>query len=82
MTRSVASRLLAGLNLDPEDVEFYLSESEPMRQELADEKASRRAKREGQSGKKEKREESPADDEKDAQEAEEAKKSLGRRNNK
>lgn len=82
VTRSVASRLLAGLNLDPEDVEFYLSESEPMRQELADEKASRRAKREGQSGKKEKREESPADDEKDAQEAEEAKKSLGRRNNK
>ena len=56
VTRSVASRLLAGLNLDPEDVEFYLSESEPMRQELADEKASRRAKREGQSGKKEKRE--------------------------
>lgn len=82
VTRSVASRLLAGLNLDPEDVEFYLSESEPMRQELADEKASRRAKQEGQSGKKEKREESPADDEKDAQEAEEAKKSLGRRNNK
>lgn len=82
VTRSVASRLLAGLNLDPEDVEFYLSESEPMRQELADEKASRRAKREGQGGKKEKREESPADDEKDAQEAEEAKKSLGRRNNK
>lgn len=78
VTRNVAARLLAGLNLDPEDVEFYLGETEPIRQERADEKASRRAKRGGQSGEKAKREESPADDKKDAKEAEEAKKSLGR----
>ena len=69
VTRNVAARLLAGLSLDPEDVEFYLGETEPIRQERADEKASRRAAR-GR-GKK-------ADDEKDAQEAGEAKKSLGR----
>lgn len=82
VTRNVAARLLAGLNLDPEDVEFYLGETEPIRQERADEKASRRAKRGGQGGQKEQQEETPADDEKDAQAAEEAKKSLGRRNKK
>ena len=71
VSRSVASRLLSGLNLDPEDVEFYLEETEPLRQKRDEDKAPR-------SSNKGKQVETPAEDEEDAKAAEKARKSLVR----
>ena len=69
VTREAAAQMLADGGVDPEKIEFYLSEAD---------KAPQKATEAPQSAKNGKQEETPADDEKDAQEAQEAKKSLGR----
>lgn len=88
LTRDGAADLLESIGIDPEKIEFHLSQADKSRadqekkkQEEANLKAQNAAQKPGkapQSRRKKKQDETPADDEKDAQEAQEAKTSLGR----
>lgn len=80
-TRDAAAELLANIGLDPEKINFHLSEADKVRAEQEkkeQEKATQKPAKAPQSRGKKKQEETPVDDEKDAQRAQEAKKSLGR----
>lgn len=87
-TRDAAAELLSNIGLDPEKIEFHLSEADKVRaeqekrkQEDAKLKAQNAVQKPGkasQSRRKTKKVETPVDDEEDAQKAADAKKSLGR----
>ena len=92
LTRDGAADLLESIGIDPEKIEFHLSQADKSRAER-EKKEQEKAKAQAQNAaqkptagrqgtKKPKREETPTDDKKDAQEAEKAKKSLGRSSNK
>lgn len=88
LTRDGAADLLESIGIDPEKIEFHLSqadksraEQEKKKQEEAKLKAQNAAQKPTggpQKGRKKKQEETPVDDEEDAKKAKEAKKSLGR----
>ena len=92
LTRDGAADLLESIGIDPEKIEFHLSQADKSKaereakakqaeQEKQKAKAQNVAQKPGkaaQSRRKPKQEETPADDKKDVQEAEEAKKNLGR----
>lgn len=86
-TRDAAAELLANIGLDPEKINFHLSEADKVRaeQEKKDKEKAAQAQKApqkptagSQKGRKRKQEETPADDEEDAKKAQEARKSLGR----
>ena len=87
LTRDGAADLLESIGIDPEKIEFHLSQADKSRaereskeQEKAEQGKNTPQKpgKATQSRRKPKQAETPADDEKDAEEAEQAKKSLGR----
>ena len=84
LTRDGAADLLESIGIDPEKIEFHLSQADKSRaerekkeQEQA-QKAPQKPGKAPQSRRKQKQAETPVDDENDAQEAQDAKKSLGR----
>lgn len=87
LTRDGAADLLESIGIDPEKIEFHLSQADKSRAEREKkeqekaaqaQKAPQRATGGSQKGRKKKQEETPADDEEDAKKAQEARKSLGR----
>lgn len=77
ITREAAAQLMADGGLDPQKIEFYLTEADKVPGE-ADAEAPQKPGKAPQSRRKKKQEEIPEDDEEDAQGAEKARKSLGR----
>lgn len=87
LTRDGAADLLESIGIDPEKIEFHLSQADKSRAEREkkeQEKAAQAQKAPQKAaggflkGRKRKQEETPADDEEDAKKAQEARKSLGR----
>lgn len=82
LTRDGAADLLESIGIDPEKIEFHLSQADKSRAEREKkeqaQKAPQKPGKAPQSRRKQKQAETPVDDENDAQEAQDAKKSLGR----
>lgn len=87
LTREGAADLLESIGIDPEKIEFHLSQADKSRAEREKkeqekaaqaQKAPQKPGKAPQSRRKKKQEETPEDDEEDAKKAQEARKSLGR----
>lgn len=66
ITRNAAARLFEGLDLDQEQIEFYLNEADIGRENQEKERAAREAEKGSQSGGKEKEDQTPTDGKNDA----------------